>query len=209
VSEFDNPWLPEFREHVYGLGLISLNYNLFESALQYILWNYTSVETTNFFFDRWNNEERTAAIRHFAKEEEDDPIVLDHIDHLMTYFSICAENRNILMHSRQSFSGEKPPPGVLSLEKRLRNRTGGRNVFHLDLPVIKRVSNEIIKGITYCVAIDDYVNSQKPLNRLARGDAPAPALPNKPLLPRKLDPHRPIVTLPSGKGAPPRSPPVR
>jgi len=204
MTELNNPWLPEFREHVYGLGLISLNYNLFESTLQYILWNYTSVTTANFFFDKWSNEERTAAIRHFSKETEDDPIVLDHIDYLMTYFSICVENRNILMHSRQTFTGDKPPPGVLSIEKRLRDRTGGKNVFHLDLEIIKRVSNEIIAGVTYSINLDQYVNYRSPLKRLMVGNAPAPALPNKPPLPHKLDPHRPVVNL-QADSAPPQS----
>lgn len=190
-TALEDPWSPEFREHVYGLGLISLNYNLFESTLQYILWNYTSLATTRFFFDKWNNEERIAAIRHFAREEEEEEIVLSHIDHLMTYFSICAENRNILMHSRQSPARDKPGPEYLSLEKRLRN--GAKNVFHLDLNTLRRVSNEIIRGVTYSVEINDYLGYRQPLNRLVRPGPPS--LPSKPKLPRKLDPHRPIVKL--------------
>ena len=194
TEELENPWLTDFREHVFGLGLISLNYNLFESTLQYILWHYVSYSTANFFFDRWSNEERTAAIRHFATESEADPEVLDRIDHLLTYFSICAENRNILMHSRQSFSGERPGPEYFSIEKRLRG--GGKNVFHLKLGNIRRVSNEIIEGIKYCIAIDEYIANRSALHRLIRGvDSPAPALPNKPRLPRKLDPHQQIVNL--------------
>lgn len=199
MEDINNPWLSEYREHVYGIGLISLNYNLFETTLRYILWNYTSVATTNFFFEKWSNEDRAAAIRHFAKEKEANPLVLEHIDHLMTFFSICAGNRNILMHSRRSFVGDKPSPETLKLEKRLRDRTGAHNVFHLDLPRIIEVSNDIVHGIAYCVAVDDYINYHRPLSlRTLESRTPVPALPDKPLLPRRLDPHRPVVDLQAG-----------
>lgn len=195
MTQLENPWLPEFKDHVYGIGLISLNYNLFESTLQYIMWHYTSVATTHFFFEKWSNEERAAAIRHFAQEAGESPEVYDHIDYLLTYFSICAENRNILMHSRQAFTGEKPGAGYLSIEKRLRDRTGRKNVFHLDINEIRQVSNDIIRGVTYCIGVDDYLANRNPLNRLMRDGVPIPPLPVKPSPPHKLDPHRPVVNL--------------
>ena len=202
MTTLANPWLPEFKEHVFGIGLISLNYNLFESTLQYIMWRYTSIETTNFFFAKWSNEDRTAAIRHFAGQSEKEPEVLDRIDHLMTYYAICAENRNILMHSRQSLVEETPGPGFLSIEKRLKDRTGGKNVFHLDIDEIRQVSNEIVDGIVFCLDIDTYLRDRNSLNRLMSGVAQVPALPSKPPLPHKLDPHRPVVNLQAGVGPP-------
>jgi hypothetical protein len=159
------------------------------------MWHYTSVATTHFFFEKWSNEERAAAIRHFAQEAGESPEVYDHIDYLLTYFSICAENRNILMHSRQAFTGEKPGAGYLSIEKRLRDRTGRKNVFHLDINEIRQVSNDIIRGVTYCIGVDDYLANRNPLNRLMRDGVPIPPLPVKPSPPHKLDPHRPVVNL--------------
>jgi hypothetical protein len=101
----DDMWpLPNYgtgpTKHMHALGVISLNYNTFEAALRFILNLYVPNETTDFFFDQWNNEERCAAIRHFSQREEKDAEVMDRIDHLLKHFSICNENRNHLMHSR-------------------------------------------------------------------------------------------------------------
>jgi hypothetical protein len=102
-DDFDQLLFNELREHVFGLGLISLRYNLFESALRFILFNYVQFPVLDLLYERASNEQRAHAIRTLAKINEFDPETRDHIDHLLTYFSICAENRNILMHSTQSF----------------------------------------------------------------------------------------------------------
>jgi hypothetical protein len=144
--DFDQFLFKELREHVFGLGLISLRYNLFGSALRFILFNYVQYPVLDLLYDRTSNEQRAHAIRTLARVKEFDPETIDHIDYLLTYFSICAENRNILMHSTQSFTDEGSE-GLLTLEKRL--KTGGKNLYLLDLPLLKRVANDMNAGVSY------------------------------------------------------------
>src|SRR5690242_6292742 len=154
--DFDRLLFTELREHVFGLGLISLRYNVFEYAFKFIISNYAEYAVTNLVFDRATNEQRANALRELAKAKETNPIVLDHIDYLLTFFATCAENRNILMHSSQSWL-RQPEKGSLTLEKRL--KTGGRNIYQLDLEDIKRVANDMIDGTNYLMQVDKLIIS--------------------------------------------------
>lgn len=191
MADFDNLLLNELREHVYGLGLISLRYNMFESALKFILSNYAEPAVVDLLFEKSSNEQRIGAIRFLANLKENNPQVRDHIDYLLTFFSICAENRNILMHSRQSWNSQSGE-GSLALEKRL--KAGGKNVYQLDLPTLKRVANDIVTGVGYLMEVDNLIREPPPLRALLAFE-PAPSLPQKPPLPGKLNPHQPVVNL--------------
>ena len=186
--DFDRLLFTELREHVFGLGLLSLRYNVFEYAFKFIISNYAEYAVTNLVFDRATNEQRANALRALAKAKETNPIVLDHIDHLLTFFATCAENRNILMHSSQSWL-RQPEKGALTLEKRL--KTGGRNIYQLDLEDIKRVANDMIDGTNYLMEVDKLISEPKPLGLLGM---PQTSL-QKPPLPSKLNPHQPAVNL--------------
>ncbi|MET4387368.1 hypothetical protein ABIB73_003123 [Bradyrhizobium sp. F1.4.3] len=147
----DDPLLGELREHVFGLGLISLRYNVFETSLRFILANYVEPLAVDLLFEKASNEQRALAIRTLAKHKEHDPHVLDHVDHLLKFFSICAENRNVLMHSQDSWTFEAEK-GSIGLEKRLKQ--GGKNIYQLDLITLKRINNDIITGIRYLMGVD-------------------------------------------------------
>jgi hypothetical protein len=191
MVDFDDLLLNELREHVYGLGLISLRYNVFESALKFILSNYSEPAVVDFLFEKSSNEQRIAAIRHLANIKEQNPQIRDHIDYLLTFFSICAENRNILMHSRQSWNFESKD-GSLALEKRL--KAGGKNIYQLDIAKLKRVANDMVAGVGYLVEVDTLIREPPPLEGLLNF-APAYPWPQRPPLPKKLDPHQPVVNL--------------
>lgn len=186
----DDPLQNELREHVFGLGLISLHYNLFESALRFILSTYTDRISANLLFEKSSNEQRCGAIRALATAKESDPIALEHLDHLLTFYSRCAENRNILMHSRPSLTEDPTEAdGLLRLEKRL--KAGGHNIYRLDLRSIKQVANDMIAGITYLLAVDKLIGEPRGLLSLG---APR-TWPERPPLPRMLNPHQPVVSL--------------
>jgi hypothetical protein len=191
MADFDDLLLTDLREHVYGLGLVSLRYNMFESALRFILSNYAEPAVVDLLFEKSSNEQRTGAIRFLANIKEKDPQVTDHVDHLLIFFSICAENRNILMHSRQSWTFQ-PEEGSLALEKRL--KAGGKNIYQLDLPTLKRVANDMIKGVTYLIEVDKLSRESLPPERLLAFGWQR-TMPEKPPLPDKLNPHRPVVNL--------------
>jgi hypothetical protein len=184
--DFDQLLFNELREHVFGLGLISLRYNLFESALRFILFNYVEYPVLDLLYDRTSNEQRAHAIRTIARVNESDPETIDHVDYLLTYFSICAENRNILMHSTQSFT-EAGSASLLTLEKRV--KAGGKNLYPLDLPLLKRVANDMNTGVSYLIEVDNLIQKRPAGILLPR------AFLQKPPLPDKLNPHQPLVNL--------------
>jgi hypothetical protein len=199
MADFDDLLLNELREHVYGLGLISLRYNMFESALKFILSNYAEPAVVDLLFEKSSNEQRTGAIRYLANLKEKNPQVRDHIDYLLTFFSICAENRNILMHSRQSWNFQSEE-GSLALEKRL--KAGGKNIYQLDLRMLKRVSNDMVAGIGYLIDVDKLIREPPPLRGLL-DLGPAHPLLERPPLPNKLNPHQPVVNLQADSSQPP------
>jgi hypothetical protein len=102
-TDYDKLLFSELREHVFGLGLISLRYNVLEYAFKFLISNYVEPSIANLLFDKASNEQRATALRSLLNDMEKDTEVVAHTEHLLTYFSICSENRNILMHSSQSW----------------------------------------------------------------------------------------------------------
>jgi hypothetical protein len=149
-------------------------------------------------FEKASNEQRAFAIKTLADFKEPHPDVIEHVRHLLTYFSICAENRNILMHSRHSWTVE-PEDGSIALAKRL--KAGGKNVYQLDLPTIKRVAKDMITGVTYLMQVDKFSRAPMTFDALINGEQPRPSL-EKPPLPDKLNPHRPVVNLEANPSPP-------
>src|SRR6266511_2764539 len=100
----DDNWPPESvgpEKHLHALGVISAYYNLYEETLQFLFgYHIERPDVAEFLFRRQNNAERLATIRFSFNQHEKDPNVLDHIEYLITHYSICHDNRNILMHSR-------------------------------------------------------------------------------------------------------------
>jgi hypothetical protein len=100
--------LPDYTtrptKHVHALGVISLNFNMYEAAQQVFLEFYLDKGTAEFLFDKMTNEQRQAAIRDSAGKGEKDSVIRDLLEHSLAHYAQCFENRNILMHSKQYFA---------------------------------------------------------------------------------------------------------
>jgi hypothetical protein len=175
-----------------GLGaggwspLIAINYNIFEFGLALLLEYYAAAPVSEFFFDRINNQERIAAIQHFSKLKERDPKVISLIDHLLSYFSTCSQNRNILMHSKHSEGTH--PAGILPLEKRSTDEPARLLYFYLLLPELRRVADQTMRGVSFLKDILEYLRARD----TGAGDSLSSAsrtLPRKPRSPRLLEPE--------------------
>ena len=171
--------------HMHALGVIAINYNIFEFGLAFLLRHYATSAVSDFFFDRINNEERVAAIAQFAKLKEDDPAVLALINHLLAYFGTCAQNRNILMHSRHSQQSRSED--ALPLEKKSAQDPTKLLYFYLLLADLRRVADQTMRGASFLQELLKYLR--------ARDSAPSPQLfaaqhplPKKPRAPRQLTP---------------------
>jgi hypothetical protein len=181
--------------HMHALGIIAINYNIFEFGLAFLLQHYATSPVSDFFFDRINNEERVATIAHFAKLKERDPAILALIDHLLAYFGTCAQNRNILMHSQHSRQSRSED--TLPLEKKSAQDPTKLLYFYLLLPQLRRVADQTMRGVSFLQELLEYVR--------ARDSAPNPQLfavqhplPKKPRAPRQLTPS-PLDAVPKSK----------
>jgi hypothetical protein len=171
--------------HMHALGVIAINYNIFEYGLAFLLQHYATTPVSDFFFDKINNEERVEAIGHFAKLKERDPAVLALIDDLLAYFGTCVQNRNILMHSQHS--QESRSDDMLPLEKKSTRDPTKLLYFYLLLPHLRRVADQTMRGVSFLQELLEYLRARDvaPNAELFAADHP---LPKKPRSPRQLTP---------------------
>jgi hypothetical protein len=195
-TELEYQW-PRYEtgpdRHMHALGVIAINYNIFEFRLAFLLQYYATPPVSDFFFDKIHNEERVEAIAHFAKLKERDPAVLALIHHLLAYFGTCVQNRNILMHSQHS--QESRSDDTLPLEKKSANDSTKLLYFHLLLPHLRRVADQTMRGVSFLQELLDYLRARDaaPSAELFAAQHP---LPKKPRAPRQLAPS-PSVPVPA------------
>ena len=89
------------EKHLHALGVITVNYNRLEMALDRLLYMYlgASREPYCHIFKALNLHSQTALFNLCISQEESDPALRDGLLYFCACFLICAENRNTLMHS--------------------------------------------------------------------------------------------------------------
>jgi hypothetical protein len=183
----ENGWpLPNYRsgpyEHLHALGVISLNFNMYESSLVIPLEFYLPKSTASFVVNRESHQRRVAAIKHFVSINEPNQQMVGAIDHALKHFDACYENRNILLHSKLSFNAVDARR-YLTLEK-LSNKAEFIQ-FHFSLSELQRVADEMMDGVFYLSDIWIWWDFQKAKSRkpLAEPNWPLP-----PKIPVRLEP---------------------
>jgi hypothetical protein len=151
----DDVWpLPDYgtgpTKHVHALGVISLNFNMYEAALQVFLEFYIDKATADFLFDKMSNERRVEAIHHFVSLKEKDPKIVELVEHSLSHYAKCFQNRNSLLHSKQYFAVSLPD--LLSLEKRSKGAKPFMT-FYLELTELRRVADEMMDGVFFVTDI--------------------------------------------------------
>jgi len=151
----DDTWpLPDYgtgpTKHVHALGVISLNFNMYEAALQVFLEFYIEKSTADFLFEKMSNERRVEAIRHFVSLSEKDPKIVELVEHCLAHYVKCFQNRNTLLHSKQYFAVGLPE--LLSLEKKSKGAKSFMT-FHLELTALRRIADEMMDGVFFVTDI--------------------------------------------------------
>jgi hypothetical protein len=190
MFDTDDQWpLPNYMpgpaKHVHALGIVSLNFNMYEAAQQVFLDFSLEKRTAEFLFDKMSNEQRQATIRHFVEKSEKDPVIRDLVEHSLAHYARCFENRNILMHSKQYLAVSLE--SVLSIEKRPKGKSAALT-FHLQLDDLRRIADEMMDGVFFITDIwrvVDFRDRDPKYRRTATFQTPS--LPDKPPLPKKLN----------------------
>jgi hypothetical protein len=140
MTDSNIPWPSAYnvgpRDHLHALGVISNNYNEFESELFMLFSHHLQIPQSVYelFYFSTTECKRLEFIKEtFASLEKDSEVTKCVID-LIAYFQWCSEVRNTLLHAMHSppFFGE-PQEGKLYLSKR--NKHGSNlNYMKVSLP---------------------------------------------------------------------------
>ena len=195
------------EDHLYVLGVISLNFNLYEWSLAVLIEEHLNKEVSAFLSDKLNNEERARLIRLLTAADNYGDDLADEAEYILRHFAICAENRHILLHSRPAFlSG--PVFGqseILELEKFKRGAPEKTLTFKLEISDLRRTADEMRAGFNYMVELWRYLFERNHFFKVVRQATKVglseedvvmrvvhPTLPKRPPEPRKISPHPPF-----------------
>jgi hypothetical protein len=189
--------LPASATHVHALGAITLLYNDLEYTMSLLLDQYLGAgqEIAEPIFVRLTNHQRIAIIAGLANKLEKDKAALDAVLYALKCFSVCAENRNTLMHLIHDWS----EAAKTDLFARKRSSDKSHEMFYLlSEQQLRKVADEMLATRQYVRGLDSYLYKQllnrkggRPTNylKLAGPDS----LPKRPPQPDKLTPHQPVA----------------
>jgi hypothetical protein len=207
----DYPWpryVTQSKEHLYVLGVISLNFNLYEFSLIVFLEEHFDKEVAAFLTDKLSNEERAHLIRLImSKDKYLDHAMQEEVEFILRHFATCAENRHTLLHARPaipSLATFGHSEKLLELEKFKRGDPGTVLTFRLEIGDLRRTADEMRAGFDFMLDLWRYLfDRQHYYTVLQRSEESGlspdavvaslayPTLPKRPPAPRKIDP-RPI-----------------
>jgi hypothetical protein len=193
------------HNHLHALGVISNNYNEFNSGL-YALFVTQLVaqklprKLIDLFYFSVNENRRLEYLKQVFANYERDPKVVICINAIDKYFEWCSEARNTLIHATHAPpSFFKIAEEALYLSKRSKGQTT-LNYMRLSLPNLRRVADQIRIGVESCndlnffLALRDHGANLTADELKLFGDV---SLPKIPAPPRKLKlsktPYNPVV----------------
>jgi hypothetical protein len=205
VKEWPSTYNVGPRDHLHALGVISNNYNEFESAL-FVLFilqldaQKMPRELIHHFYFSISENRRLEYIQQVCIAYESDPNVVAYVNDIIKYFEWCSEARNTIMHAKHE------PPSffeiaeeALYLSKRSKSRTT-LNYMKLSLPNLRRIADQIRAGVETCFVLNFFLflrNNDSLLTADDRALFGPISLPKIPAVPRKLKlsttPYNPVV----------------
>jgi hypothetical protein len=175
---------PGLRSHLHALGVITLNYNSLESTFYSLFCEYLGVSpSTAVLFSQFKNNFRLDTFKVVVSQYEKDPVVVDAVGYFAGCFNICADNRNILMHS--AFDLVEKGDTILKLLKSARNDPHKYTNLPFDVETLRQTADEIWAVDYYGLDIFFYLGTRS--GYLTPDDLHArTALPEKPARPSNL-----------------------
>lgn len=208
TNDQSEPRWPAYRsgppEHMRALGIVMVNYNLFERSLFGVLSHHLqtaglSYKEAQYIYWTLDNDRRTRLVRFLFVEREQDQNVRDHVDYLVKYFNQCSESRNVLAHGFPEncldnlglagwrFSSQQD---TLDLLKSPKDDWSKVNNYRIPLQMLKTIADDMHRGHEYSFNLWLYLagrdGSTGPLGGLLSS-----ALPDKPPPPSSLPIHPP------------------
>jgi len=177
------------HRYIHAIGCVTMQWNHLERWLDQLIWSYLEFDHTlgRLITGRLANVTKTDFLLDLARLNERDQRVVNRVEHAVTCFHICRENRNIIAHALPfTFYGRD---GWV-LAKRSKGDPSRWSRFRLKVSEIKRVQNDIVIADVFLQRLYLYRFDQWS-RKLVMPAGKARPLPKKPLLPRKLNPLPP------------------
>jgi hypothetical protein len=205
-------WPPRFRElapntHLHALGTIAAVYNELEFSLfcLFELYSLLDDEIAGPLFQGMTNANRTDFLGRCLDAKHGGDPVGEAGRYFIRCFSLCAENRNFLMHSTLH-------PGQRSNETQfMKSAKRGSNTIMLNanLKILRSVADSMFDVDTYGTGLFSFVALTAPWSKQVitnlkfNGVEYVPTLPRRPALPESL--WKPAPTTPERPKPPPQS----
>ncbi len=191
----DDPWLL----HFHAIGVTTAIWNLLEDSVHTYVVQLSGIGKDSPLLpllERTGNVSKADLLPKLAATQDWELEAIVGLEHFVRAFNICRENRNIMMHSRLATDGA----GAFYMQKT--SNTGAFLTFDSDHEVLRRVAMEMSDYLEYLPALMNAGWKRTKWGKMiakARGvtEEQLPPLPDKPPLPRKLDPI-PAPTAPQG-----------
>lgn len=168
-------------DHIHALGIVAANYNTLESSFYSLFCEYFGISANSAaLFAQFKNNFRIDTLKVVVEKYEKDPAVADAVFHFLKCYNICADNRNVLMHSLMDAHDQIEPD--LVAKKPTRNNPEKFTNLHFSLSALRKAADELWSVELYCGDIYMFLLTR-------RGDIPPAdpyaltALPAKPALP--------------------------
>jgi hypothetical protein len=206
MSHSDSEWphyLAGTREEIHALGAIAAIFNRLEHKFLGLFLVYLGFnETMMFLFARLrDNTARMDLLKYAVEEKGETPEIKDAIHHFCKGLGICADNRNILMHSGLSVVSEDGSISHIIFRKGSKRNAIDWSHYPMDLVALRRVADETYQMSRYGNALLDHVviNYHSEARPEMKGKGAEHPLPGKPPLPIPLTPqsHQAAITFPS------------
>jgi hypothetical protein len=180
---------PSLYDHMHALGVVATNYNHLEFIFFLLFRQYmTGGSAPILTFSHLNNFNRADVFR-AVDDQESDSVTRDRLDHFVSGFKICTDNRNFLMHllTQNAGTGDDVRKRHLELAKRARTQPTRHDLVRLSLRDIRRIANEMDTFDEYGFSLVVWLMARKNDGILKFDDAPdqTPELSDKPDMPGK------------------------
>ncbi|HAO2891875.1 TPA: hypothetical protein IHM15_004473 [Escherichia coli] len=192
---------PGSEGYLHALGVMSMRYNLLENALHRLieiyLWSLPESVRDQILLPL-NNNQRSNLLHTITKEMEPLETIRDRLNHFRRGFSICAENRNIALHS----SGHVGETHFHFIKNRPK-APFEHNIYSTSLSDLRVICDDILNTQDFGWRIIRFVKSQvrkgvnwrywdefEMVGNYREFSGPFP-LPDKPKLPHKMMPPHP------------------
>jgi hypothetical protein len=182
----DDPWLL----HLHAIGVTTAIWNVLEDNVSDSMMHVGGIHPKSPLvplLDRAGNVSKADLLVRFAVQQRWEPAGIEALEHFTRGFNICRENRNIVMHSRYA----RDESGLLRMLKR--SSKGNPLTFSSDVEVIRQVASDMADYQDYLTAVMDVSWRRSDIGQVVfktrqKKPSPLPAWPERPPLPRKLDP---------------------